>query len=100
VSCFLAQEIGRDPDGVRGGLGHHQYLGRTGNHVDPDHAENLALGLGHVRVARADDLVDRHDGLGPISQRGDRLGPAHAIDLIHTGDVGGGKHQRVQDSIR
>ena len=39
-------------------VGDHQDLGGPGDHVDADLAEHLALGLGDVGVARADDLVD------------------------------------------
>ena len=44
-----------------------------GDHVDADHAVELALGLGDPGVAGAGDHVDRRDPPGAIGERGDRL---------------------------
>ena len=51
-------------------------LGRPA--VDPEVAEDLALGLRDVEVARGRRSRRRGDGLGPVGQRGDRLRPTHA----------------------
>ena len=45
--------------GVGGVVGDHQDLGRAGEHVDADAAEEDALGLGDVLVAGPDDDVGR-----------------------------------------
>ena len=68
-----------------GGLiGDDQHLGRTGDHVDPHHAGNQPLGLGHILVARPDYDIDPGDGLGPIGQGGHRPGGA---SLENPGDT-------------
>ena len=52
-----------------------------GEAIDARPGRTPALGLLHVQVAGADDHIDRGDGLGPVGQRGDRLGAAHPVDL-------------------
>ena len=47
----LAEEVGGDHLDVRGVVGDHQDLGRPGEEVDADAAEELALRLGDVGVA-------------------------------------------------
>jgi hypothetical protein len=56
----------------------------TGDHVDADLAEHLALGGGDIGIAGADDLGDRRDGVGAIGQRGHGLRAADAVDLVVT----------------
>ncbi len=49
----LAEQVDRDDERVGLVVGDDQDLGRAGEEVDADLAEQLALGLGHVGVARA-----------------------------------------------
>ena len=65
----------------------------------PDHPGDLALGLGHVPVAGADDHVDRLDRLGAVGHGRDGLGPAHPVDLVDTGHRGGGQGGVVDPSV-
>ena len=57
----LAEQIGGADLAVDAVVGDHQRLGRAGEQVDADAAEQLALGFRHIGVARADDHVDRRD---------------------------------------
>jgi hypothetical protein len=59
-----------------------QHLARSGDGIDADLAEDEPLGRRHVRVARADDLVDTRNRLRAVGQRGHRLGAADAIERI------------------
>ena len=95
----LGKQVGGDPGGVVLAVGDDQDLRRPGDHVDADGAEDLALGGGHVGVARADDLVHRSDGFGAEGEGGDGLGAADAVDLGDAGQLGGGQHQRIEDAI-
>src|SRR3546814_6025396 len=65
------------------------YLARPGDHVDPDHAVELALGLGDPGVARAGDDIDGLDPIGAVSERGDRLRAADPPYFIDTTEFGG-----------
>ena len=96
----LGEQVRGDPRGIVGGIGDHQDLGGAGDHVDADGAEDQPLGGGDIGVAGAHDLVDRRDGLGAVGERGDGLGPAHAIDLGDPGDLRGGHHRRVEPAVR
>ena len=60
---------------------HHQLAG-PGQRLDADLAEQAALGLLDVDVARADDQVDLGDRLGTQRQRGDRLRSADGVHLL------------------
>ena len=55
----LAEQVGRADLAVDAVVGDHQRLGRAREQVDADAAEQLALGLRHIGVARPDDHVDR-----------------------------------------
>ena len=57
----LREQVGRDPRGVDGVVGDDRDLRRAGEPSIADDGRDLALGLGDVRVARADDHVDRGD---------------------------------------
>ena len=79
----LADQVGGDE--LRGSAQSSaidQDLGRPGEQVDADLAEELALGLGDVGVARPDEHVDALDRLGPERERGDRLDAAEDADLV------------------
>jgi hypothetical protein len=53
---------------------------------------HLALGDGHVDVARPTDDVDRSDRRRPVGHRRHRLGAAHGVELVDAGDVGRREH--------
>ena len=63
--------------------------------VDADATEQLALGLGHVRVARAGQDVDRWLVEQTEHHRGKRLDAAQDVDLVHAGQVCAVQHCRV-----
>ena len=81
----LAEQVAGQHDRVGGLVGDHHDLGRPGQQVDPDRAEQLPLGLRDVGVARPDDQVDRVGVLQPERHPGHRLHPADAEDLVGTG---------------
>ena len=92
----LGEQVDGDQARIVGGVGQHDDFGRAGDAVDADMAEYLALGLGDVGVAGADDAVDRGDAGGAVGQRGDRLGAADAVDLGDAGAARGGEDQGVE----
>ena len=81
-------------------VGDHHHLRRAGHHVDADLAEHLPLGGGDIGIAGPDDLGDGSDALSAVSERGDRLRAAHAIDLAHAGELGRHQHQRIERTFR
>ena len=91
----LAEQVGGDPVGLVAAVGYDQDLARPCDHVDPDHAEQLALGLGDVVVARAGDHVDGANPFGAVGKRSDRLRSADAPDFVDPGEVRGGEHELV-----
>ena len=80
-------------------VGDHHRLGRTGEEVDADAAEELALGLGDEGVARADQHVHRLDRLGAERHRADRLDAAEAVDLVGATEVHGSDDRRVRRTV-
>ena len=96
----LGEEVGGDPVGVVVAVGDDQDLGRAGDQVDADRAEDQPLGRGDVGIARSHDLGDRRDGGGAVGQRGDRLGAADPVDLVDAGQPGGDEDQRVDAAVR
>ena len=89
------REFGR---GVGAGDDHH--LGRAGEgRRHPHHPRHLALGLGHVAVAGADDHVDRLDRLGPVGHGRDGLGPTDPVDLVDAGHRGRGQGGVVDGAV-
>ncbi len=68
----------------------------------PTTSRDLALGLLHVEVSRADDDVDAGDGLGAVGERGDRLRAAHAVDALDAAQSAGAEdgRDRVADAAR
>ena len=91
----LPEQVSRDQLGVGVLVGDHEDLGRSGQQVDPDATEQLALGLGHVRVARADDHVDGGQPLDTERHRRQRLDAAEAEDLVGAAGRHRMKHRRV-----
>ena len=69
----LAEQVGGDELGVGLVVGDHRDLGRAGEQVDPDAPEQLALGLGDVGVAGADDMSTGGSPLEAEGHRGERL---------------------------
>ena len=100
VVLGLRQEVGGDPIGVAGLVGEDQHLGRAGDHVDADLAEDETLGRRHIGVAGPDDLGDRLDRLGAVGERGHGLRAADAIDLVDAGELGRRQHQRGELAVR
>ena len=96
----LRQEIGGDKARVGARIGQDHDLGRTGDHVDADDAENAPLGRGDEGVAGPDDLADGRDRLRAVGERGDRLGAADAIDLVDAGDARRGQDERIDPAVR
>ena len=78
----LSEQIGRDERRIGGVVGNNEDFGRASGKVDADHAEELALGFGDVRVARARDQVDARHPHAAVRHRGHRLHAADAVDLV------------------
>ena len=91
----LGEQVGRHQLGIGGGVGEHRHLRRTREQVDPDPAEQLALGFGDVRVAGADDHVDRLEPLDPECHRGQRLHAAEREDAVGARGRDRVQHRRV-----
>ena len=95
----LGEQVDRDPRGIDGVVGDDRDLGRAREPVDADRAEDLALGLDDIRVARTDDHVDRPQRAGAERHRRDRLGAADRVHLVDLGDRRRGE-DRVVDRAR
>ena len=95
----LAEQVGGAHLAVDAVVGDDQRLGRTGQQVDADPAEQLALGLRHVGVAGADDHVDRADRLGAQRHGGDRLHAAEHVDLVGAAEMHGGDDRRMRPAL-
>ena len=77
-------------------VGDDQRLGRPGEEIDADAAEQLPLGLGDIGIAGPDDHVDRRDGLGAERHGGDRLHAAEHEDLVGAAEMHGRDDCRMQ----
>ena len=95
----LAEQIGRAHFAVDAVVGDDQRLGRSGEQVDADAAEQLALGLGHIGIARPDDHVDRRDGLGAERHGGDRLHAAEHENLVGAAEMHGRDDRRMRPAV-
>jgi hypothetical protein len=91
----LGQQVERHELRVGAARGEHRELAGPGDAVDAHLAHHLALGLLHEDVARAGDHVHGPHRLGPVRERGDRLRPAHPVDLVHLAEHAGGQHDRL-----
>ena len=96
----LAEQVGGDPVGVGAFVGHHENLRWSGDGIDTNRPENLALGLGDIGIAGADNLVDRRKVSSPESEGGDGLGAADRIKFIHTRLEGGIGNRRGELAAR
>jgi hypothetical protein len=66
-----------------GVVGHDHNLGRARKSRSYSNvAGDLALGNGHVNIARSSYHVDGGNRLGSVRHRGNRLSPSNRIDLI------------------
>ena len=83
----LAQQIGGADLGIDAVVGDDQGLGRAGEQIDPDPAIELALGLGDIGIAGADQHVDGGHALRPQRHGADGLDAAQAIDLVGAGQM-------------
>ena len=95
----LAEQVGRAHFAVDAVVGDDQRLGRTGEQIDADAAEQLALGLRHIGVAGTDDHVDRRDRLGAERHGGDRLHAAEHQDLVGAAEMHGGDDRRMRPAL-
>ncbi|MCY1231899.1 hypothetical protein D9M72_443610 [compost metagenome] len=76
-------------------VGDDKHFRGTGDHVDADGTEDLALGGGNIGIARADNLGDGGDRLGAIGKRRNGLRAADAVDLLDARKPCCCKHRRI-----
>ena len=95
----LAEQVGRADLAVDAVVGDDQRLGRPGEQVDADTAEQLALRLRHVGVAGTDDHVDAGDRLGAERHGGDRLHAAEHENLVRAAEMHGGDDRRMRPAL-
>ena len=93
VLC-LREQVDGGEEGVGVVIGDDEDLGGSGEQIDADLAEELALGLGDVGVARSGDEVDRCDRLGADRHSGDGLHAAEHVDLVRAGELHGRDRRR------
>src|SRR6516164_6053476 len=98
VVLCLRHQIGSDPLRIVVPVGDDENLGRTGDHVDPDAAEDAPLRGGNIRITWPDDFVDRRNRRRAEREGGDRLRPADAVYLVDPDQLGGSENQRVDDA--
>ena len=88
----LPGEVQRHEAGIGGGIGEDQDIGGACEHVDPQRAEQLALGLGDIGIAGTGEHICRG---------GAELAPCHGRDALHAADlqdgVGSGKMCGIED---
>src|SRR5579883_1390367 len=78
----LTENIGRAEFAIDAFVRDDERLGRAGEQVDTDTPVKLPLGLGHERVSRANQNVDRIDRLRSKRHRSNGLDPAEGKDRI------------------
>ena len=91
----LREEVHRHPIRVAAAIRHHQNFGWPGHHINPDNAENPALGTGDIGVAWPDNLVHLRDRRRAVSQCTDRLRAANRKHPINARQASRRHHQRV-----
>jgi hypothetical protein len=91
----LAQEIGCTKLAVNGFIRNNQGLRGTSDQIDTDAAKKLSFGFGHEGVARSNDHRYGSDASGAERHGGNRLHPAHAVDLVCPAKVHGSNHRRA-----
>ena len=95
----LSQQVGGDHLCVDRIVGDHQGFRRPGEQINAHLSEQLALGLGHVGVARPDEHVHRCYRAGTQGQGSQRLYAAHDVDLVGSGQVHGRHCGRVGQPV-
>ncbi len=95
----LAEQVGGADFAVDAVVGDDQRFGRAGQKIDPDAAEQLALGLGHIGVAGADDHVDGLDRFSAERHGGDGLHAAEDINVIGAAEMHGGDDGRMRPAL-
>ena len=80
----LPQQIGYHHFGVSGFVGDNENFCGSGEKVDPDTPEKLALGFRHICVPWPDEHVDWLDSFRTDGHRCDRLDAAQNVDRIGT----------------
>ncbi len=78
----LAEQIGGDERRVGAVVGNDQDLGGARRQVDADQAEQLPLGLRHVRIAGAGDHVDGAHADAAVGHGAERLHAADGVDFV------------------
>lgn len=73
----LADQVSRDQFRIRISVGNDHTIGRAGDHVDANLAEENALGLGNVLIARPDDNISLLHPKQAVRDRGDALYATH-----------------------
>ena len=92
----LPEQVGRADLRIDRLVGNHHGLGRSGEEIDADPAEELALGLCDIGVARPDQHVHGLDRLGAQRHGADGLDAAERIDLVRAAEMHGRHHRRVR----
>jgi hypothetical protein len=92
----LAEQIGCAYLAVGAVVGDDQRLGRTGEQVDADAAEQLPFRFGDIGVARADDHVDGGNALSAERHGSHRLHAAEHEDLVGAAEM----HRRHDRRMR
>ena len=98
----LREQVGRNEGRIGAFVGDHEHLGGARGHVDGGAvgtAAHLTLGLGHVGVARTEDLAHARNRRRAEGHRGHGLGAAHLIDLVNAAKARGGE-DRIGDRRR
>ena len=95
----LAEQIGCANFAVHAVVGDDQGLGRAGQQVDADAAEQLALGLRHIGVAGADNHVHRLDALRAECHGRHCLHAAEHEDFVGAAEIHGGNDGRMRTAL-
>ncbi len=95
----LGKEFGNDEFGGSRSVGDDQHFRRTGKPVDTDDSVELTLRLGHVGIARTDDLVDCGDARRAESGGGDRLRTTDGIEFVDLAETRGKEYRRMHASV-
>ena len=96
----LAEKIHSNPVRIGLTVANHQNFRRTGDHINADGTEHIALGSSHVGVARSDDLVNGRNSFRAVSQSGNGLRAADGVALFNAGQAGRGKNELIGFAAR
>ncbi len=95
----LSEQVGGADFAVHRLVSDDQRLGRPGQEVDADAAEQLPFGFRHISVAGTDQHVDRLDRLGAERHGGDRLHAAEHIDVVGAAEMLGRDDGRMRRAL-